>query len=89
MNLSGRKNRYGAHIEGIRSAFAGAVRVVSVDGDDNVLLFAFRHPRMVELPEFLGRRAVALERRFGLAFSRYLEKLRAGHVLGAGRELPT
>jgi len=86
MNLSGRKNRYAAPIEGIRSAFAGAVRAVSVDGDDNVLLFAFRRRRMVELPEFLCRRAVALERRLGLEFSRYLEKLRAGHVLDGRRE---
>jgi spermidine synthase len=89
MNLSGRKSRYEGHIEGLRSAFAGAVRVVPVEGDDNVLLFAFRRRRMVELPEFLYQRAVALERRLGLEFSRYLEKLHAGHVLDARRELPT
>jgi len=89
MNLSGRKSRYAAHIEGLRSAFDGAVRLVSVEGDDNVLLFAFRRRQMAELPEFLYQRAVALERRLGLQFSRYLEKLRAGHVLDARRELPT
>jgi spermidine synthase len=81
MNLSGLKDRYTAHIESLRGAFAGPIRLVPVDGEDNVLLFAFQQPHAADLPDFLQHRARYLERGLGLDFSRYLERLRAGHLL--------
>ena len=82
MNLSGAKDRYATHIEALRAAFAGVVRLVEVEGEDNVLVFALRHHDLADLPASLHRRAVYLERVFGLEFSRYLERLRAAPVLG-------
>jgi spermidine synthase len=84
MNLSGLKDRYMAHIENLRAAFAGPIRLVPVDGDDNVLLFAFQQPQAADLPEFLQDRARYLEQGLGLEFSRYLDRLRAGHLLTQG-----
>jgi spermidine synthase len=86
MNLSGQKSRYAAHIESLRPAFAGTVRLVQVDGDDNVLLFASKRSQLAELPDFLQYRADDLEHRLGLEFSRYLKRLRAGHVLDTRRD---
>jgi spermidine synthase len=83
MNLSGQKSRYVAHIDKLRAAFPGGIRVVPVDGDDNVLLFAFRHRMPADLPDFLRHRAAYLEQGLGLEFSRYLERLRAGDILDA------
>jgi spermidine synthase len=84
MNLAGDKTRYAAHIEGLRSAFAESIRLVPVDGDDNVLAFACRGRQVVELPDFLSNRAHHLERGLGLQFSRYLGRLRAGEILDTG-----
>jgi len=89
MNLSGEKSRYVAHIESLRAAFPGVIRVVPVDGDDNVLLFAFRHRTLADLPDFLRHRAAYLEQGLGLEFSRYLERLRAGNILDARTDLPS
>jgi spermidine synthase len=88
MNLSGLKDRYMVHIESLRAAFAGPIRLVPVDGDDNVLLFAFQQPHAADLPEFLQRRARYLELGLGLDFSRYLDRLRAGHLMAARSEGP-
>ncbi len=88
MNLSGLKSRYAAHVERLRAAFSGPIRLVPVNGDDNVLLFAFGPLQGAELPDFLQNRAHYLEQGMGLEFSRYLERLRAGHVLGAQADLP-
>ena len=88
MNLSGQKSRYVAHIEYLRAAFPGVIRVVPVNGDDNVLLFAFRHRALADLPDFLQHRAAYLEQGLGLEFSRYLERLRAGYILDARTDLP-
>lgn len=88
MNLSGEKRRYVTHIENLRVAFASAVRLVQVDGDDNVLLFAFRRPQLADLPDFLQHRAVDLEQGLGLEFSRYLKRLRAAHILDAPCNVP-
>ncbi len=83
MNLAGEKTRYAAHIEALRSAFAESIRLVPVDGDDNVLAFACRGKQVVELPDALSSRAHHLERGLGLQFSRYLERLRAAEILDA------
>jgi spermidine synthase len=88
MNLSGDKSRYAAHIASLQAAFPGVIRLVPVDGDDNVLLFACRGRQVAELPDFLRHRALYLERGLGLEFSRYLERLRAGHILDARACLP-
>lgn len=82
MNLSGMKSRYATHIERVRAAFTGPIRLVPVVDDDNVLLFVFGHQRVAELPGILERRAQYFQRGLGLEFSRYLERLRAGRVLG-------
>jgi spermidine synthase len=83
MNLSGAKSRYPAHIRGVQATFPGPIRLVPVDGDDNLLLFAFGPQQAAGLPDSLQQRARHLERGLGLEFSRYLERLRAGQVLGA------
>jgi len=80
MNLSGEKRRYVAHIESLRAAFPGLITLVPVEGEDNVLLFAFRDRPLAAFPEF-QHRAACLEHGLGLEFSRYLERLRAGDVL--------
>jgi spermidine synthase len=84
MNFSGEKTRYAAHMRGLRSAFPESIRLVPVDGDDNVLLFASRGRQVVELPDFLSNRARYLELGLGLQFSRYLQRLHAGEILDSG-----
>lgn len=83
MNLSGEKCRYAAHIEGLRAAFPGVIRLVPVEGEDNVLLFAFGSGDLADLPDVLWRRAALLEQGLGLQFCRYLERLRGGSVIDA------
>ncbi|MEJ1964512.1 MAG: fused MFS/spermidine synthase [Gammaproteobacteria bacterium] len=87
MNFSGEKRRYPMHIGRLMEAFCGTVRLVPVEHDDNVLLFAFKDRQLAELPDFLRRRAARLERGMGLEFSRFLDRLRAGHVPGARDDL--
>lgn len=83
MNLSGEKCRYPVHIESIRAAF-GAVRLMPVAADGNVLAFAFKRRQLAELPEpdRLLKRATDLEQTLGLEFPAFLERLRAGELLG-------
>lgn len=80
MNLSGQKDRYAPHIEGLRGAFAG-LRLVPVEGEDNLLLFAFKCEELAKLPDCLWNRAARLERELGLEFPRYLERMRAGQLI--------
>jgi spermidine synthase len=87
LNLSGLKSRYAANVERVREAFTGPIRLVPVDGDDNVLLFAFGHRQSADLSESLQHRALYLERGFGLEFSRYLDRLRASHVVDSRTDL--
>ena len=84
MNLSGEKTRYAAHIESLRSAFPECIRLVPVDGEDNLLVFVCRDRQAGQLPDFLLSRARRLERGLGLHFCRYLERLRAGEILDTG-----
>jgi spermidine synthase len=88
MNLSGEKCRYVPHLEALRAAFTGSIRLVQVEGEDNVLVFACREPDLADLPAFLYRRAAHLERALGLQFCRYLERLRAGPLLDANSRGP-
>jgi spermidine synthase len=82
MNLSGIKSRYAAPIRSVQAAFAGPVRLVPVDGEDNVLLFAFGRQQPAVLPDRLRQRARYFERRLGLEFSRYLGRLQSDEVVG-------
>jgi spermidine synthase len=82
LNLSGMTSRYPAHIEKVRAAFRGPIRLVPVDREDNVLLFAFSGQQPPDLSDFLQNRARYLERSMGLEFSRYLERLQSGQILG-------
>jgi spermidine synthase len=84
MNLAGDKARYALHIKRLRAAFPASIRLVPVDGDDNVLVFACRGRQVAELPDFLSNRAHHLERGLGLQFCRYLERLHAGTILDTG-----
>jgi spermidine synthase len=86
MNLSGDKSRYVPHIEALRTAFEGTLRLVQVEGEDNVLIFASTGDELVCLPPLLHHRAAQLQQSFGLAFARYLERLRAAPLLHAHRE---
>ena len=86
MNLSGQKSRYPAHIESIRAAFGSAVRLVPVQADGNVLLFAFKRRRLAELPTALRKRATDLEQDLGLEFPVFLERLRAGELLATDHD---
>ena len=83
MNLSGQESRYPVHIENIRAAFGGAVRLVPVQADGNVLLFAFKRRWLAQLPDTLPKRATDLEQDLGLEFPVFLERLRAGELLAA------
>jgi spermidine synthase len=88
MNLSGQKSRYTAHIESLLDVFSGIIRLVPVEGEDNLVLFAFRQQQSPELPESMSQRAACLEHGLGLEFSRYLERLRSGQILRARGDLP-
>jgi len=80
MNLSGEPHRFPIHIEYLRRAFAGAVLLLPVAADNNLLLFAFKRPQLAALPDFLRSRAAELKQEIGLEFPRYLECLRAGRI---------
>lgn len=86
MNLSGLKSRYPVHIESIRAAFGGAVRLVSVPADGNVVLFAPKQRWLAQLPDTLRKRAAKLEQDLGLQFPIFLERLHAGELLGTGHD---
>jgi spermidine synthase len=86
MNLSGQKSRYPVHIESVREAFGGTVRLVSVPADGNVLLFALKRRRLAQLPDTLRKRATQLEQDLGLEFPMFLERLRAGEFLGTDQD---
>jgi spermidine synthase len=81
MNLSGQKSRYPVPVQSLREAFDGAVVLLPVQVDGNVLLFAFKKPHLVEIPETLHDRAAELEKALGLEFRKFLQYLRAGPTL--------
>ena len=81
LNLSGQKSRYPLHIQSLHEAFDGAVVLVPVQADDNVLLFAFKRRSLAEVPQMLHERATELEKALGLEFRRFLRRLRTGLTL--------
>lgn len=86
MNLSGQRSRFVAHIDKLRSVFPGSIRLVPVENEGNLLVFAFQNHGLKEMPASLPRRAAILEERLGLEFSRYLERLNAAEILDSRRE---
>jgi spermidine synthase len=81
MNLSGRKDRFAAHIGRIREAFEGNAVLVPVHTDENFVLFAFKEPVLLTATTRYESRARSLERRFALEFPRYLRRISRGQVL--------
>ena len=83
VNLSGEKTRYAIHAQSLCKAFEGTVVLVPVQEEGNVLLFAFKRPRLAEVPGTLHDRAAELEEALGLEFHRFLQCLRTGPTLTA------
>jgi spermidine synthase len=82
MNLAGERPRYGAHLERIRAACPGRVLLVPVEGDGNVLVFAFGRSVSTGSSESAEETAAKeLEAELALEFPRFLQRLRAGHLL--------
>jgi spermidine synthase len=81
MNLAGERGRYGAHLERLREACPGPVLLVPVEADGNVLIFAFAQPVRVWASESAEAAAEELQFQLALEFPRFLQRLRAGHLL--------
>jgi spermidine synthase len=81
MNLAGEPARYVEHLQRLREYCPGAVLLVPVEADGNVLIFAFAQP--IEPGALESAEAAAQELQFELAleFPRFLQRLRTGHVL--------
>jgi len=80
MNLLGAPGSYAKHLEQVKQV-ADRALLVSVAGNDNVLLLAFK-PGVIEpnAPQ-LPLRARYLQSRFRLNFRHYLQKIREGAAL--------
>jgi len=63
-------------LRALEQAFGGAVLALPAPSDPNILVFALRGARARLAWTRLRARAVRLERRFGLPFSRYLNALK-------------
>jgi len=81
MNLLGDPRRYAMHLEQVRRVVDRAL-LVSVAGNDNVLLFAFKPDVISPNAPQLPLRARYLQSRFRLNFRNYLQRLREGAELG-------
>jgi spermidine synthase len=81
MNLAGERARYVAHVKRVSGACPGQVLLVPVAGDGNVLVFAFAQPVDEWTLESADGVAEELQRELALEFPRFLERLRAGHLL--------
>jgi len=76
MNFMDDDPKLDRHLERLERAFGGAVLCLPALRDPNVIAFAFKGaPRSVGWRE-LRERALRLERRHGLPFPRYVERLR-------------
>jgi len=81
MNFAGQCSRYGAHLEGIREACPGPVLLVPVEGDGNVLVFAFAQPVRPWTLDSVEAAAEELQSALALEFPRFLRRLRTGELL--------
>jgi spermidine synthase len=81
MNLAGERGRYVTHLERLREACPGAVLLVPVEADGNVLIFAFAQQGRVWTLESVEAIAEELQFELALEFPRFLQRLRTGHLL--------
>jgi spermidine synthase len=81
MNLAGERGRYVTHLERLRDACPGPVLLVPVEADGNVLIFAFTQPVSTWTSESVETTADELQFQLALEFPRFLQRLRAGHLL--------
>ena len=88
MNLAGERVRYVAHVRKLRKARPGPVLLVPAEDDGNVLIFAFAQPAHPWTLESMEARAEALQSDLVLEFPRFLQRLRAGHLLQRKSEWP-
>jgi len=80
------RGRYCAHLEKIRRACPGPVLLVPVELDGNVLIFAFAQPAHTWTLESVEATAEELQSDLALEFPRFLQRLRAGHLLPRSSE---
>jgi spermidine synthase len=83
MNLWGRPERYVSILEQTASVFGPHAVLVSVTGEQNLLLFASRGSPPKSVTEELETVAGALQQLLQLDFPRYLRRLCQGHALVA------
>ncbi len=81
MNLAGERSRYGEHLEKLRKACPGAVLLVPVEADGNLLIFATAQPVLTWMLESVESAAEELQVQLALEFPRFLRRLRTGHLL--------
>jgi spermidine synthase len=81
MNLAGERCRYVEHLRQLRKACPGPVLLVPVEGDGNVLVFAFAQPVRTWTFESAEATAYDLQLELALEFPRFLQRLRGGHLL--------
>ena len=68
------------HIRKIRTVFGGHCVTLRVRQDGNIVVFAFKEPRpAIDWPQFEPA-AIALKRRFGLDFPRYVRRAHQQHL---------
>ena len=85
MNLLGSPESYAVHLERARALCGVRNVLVTVAGNDNILLFAFKPDVISPNAPQLPLRARYLQSRFQLHFRSYLQKLREGRPIAAGR----
>jgi spermidine synthase len=81
MNLLGSPQSYAMHLDRVKAIFDRQSLRVTVAGNDNILLFAFKGEAVSPNAPQLPLRARYLQSRFQLHFRSYLQKLREGRPL--------
>jgi spermidine synthase len=81
MNLAGERGRYVEHLHNLREACPGPVLLVPVEADGNVLIFAFAQLDRTWTWESVEAMADELQFELPLEFRRFLQRLRAAHLL--------
>jgi len=81
MNLAGQRARFVDHVHHVREACPGPVLLVPVKDDGNVLIFAFAQPARTWTLKSAEVTADELQLKLALEFPRFLQRIRAGHLL--------
>ena len=68
-----------AYVRRLAKAYAGRIVCLRAIGEDNIIVLAFRDDPGVITPSSLIGCAIALERRYGLEFRAFAERLRSPH----------